>query len=150
MAGPGEYEIARNIGQSRKGVRWQPPKNTKQGGLAQLGTQNSTTTIGLMGVDTPGPGHYLAEKSDIVPLYKYKQSSVFASKVDRNGRKIRNAHSELGAPHALGKGRAAANVKSTNPLSPNQGSLPDEEYEDEYYDEEDDGVTPGPGAYFNP
>jgi hypothetical protein len=73
---------------------------------------------------------------------------MFASKVDRvTGKPLRNAHSELG--HSK-KGRTAAGIKSTNPLSPTQGSLPDEEDEDEYYDEEDDGITPGPGSYFNP
>ncbi len=37
-------------------------------------------------VDTrpPGPGHYNADKSDIFPIYKYKPSSVFVSKVERS------------------------------------------------------------------
>ena len=73
---------------------------------------------------------------------------MFASKVDRqSGKPLRNAQSELGQQK---KGRTAAGIKSTNPLSPTQGSQPDEEDEDDYYDEEDDGTTPGPGAYFNP
>jgi hypothetical protein len=95
--GPGEYEIPRNLGNSRRGVRWQPPKNTKSKGMAALGTRNSTSAVGTLGVDTPGPGHYLAEKTDLAPIYKYKQSSMFASKVDRvTGKPLRNAHSELG------------------------------------------------------
>lgn len=32
----------------------------------------------------PGPGHYNADKIDIFPIYKYKPSSVFVSKVERN------------------------------------------------------------------
>ena len=60
--------------------------------MASLGTRNSTSAVGVAGVDTPGPGHYLAEKTDLAPIYKYKQSSMFASKVDRNsGKRIRNA-----------------------------------------------------------
>ena len=98
-------------------MRWQPPKNNKSKGMAALGTRNSTSVVaGVVGVDTPGPGHYLAEKTDLAPIYKYKQSSMFASKVDRvAGKPQRNAHSELG--HSK-KGRTAAGIKSTNPLSP--------------------------------
>lgn len=81
--GPGEYEIPRNLGHSRRGVRWQQPKNNKNKGMAALGTRNSTSAVGPNSIDTPGPGHYLAEKTDLAPIYKYKQSSVFASKVDR-------------------------------------------------------------------
>ncbi len=83
--------------------------------MASLGTRNSTTAVGNNAVDTPGPGHYLAEKTDLAPIYKYKQSSVFASKVDRQGKKVRNANSEMGHTH---KARTAAGIKSTNPLSP--------------------------------
>ena len=61
---------------------------------------------------------------------------------------MKNNNAEIGVSIGA-KGRTAAGVKSTNPLSPAQGSLPDDE-EDDYYDEEDDGQTPGPGAYFNP
>ena len=102
-----------------------------------------------MDVNTPGPGYYQAEKSDIAPIYKYKQTSVFASKVDRVGNRMRNSQSEMGNTHTL-KGRIAAGVNSTNPLSPAHGVNPDDQDEDEYYEEEDDGTTPGPGAYFNP
>jgi hypothetical protein len=47
-----------------------------------MGTRNSTAAVAST-LETPGPGHYLAENKDVVPIYKYKQSSVFASKVDR-------------------------------------------------------------------
>ena len=58
-------------------------------------------------------------------------------------------NSEMANTHStqLGKGKTAYGVKSTNPTSP--GSQFEEE-DDVYYEEEDDGVTPGPGAYFNP
>lgn len=42
---------------------------------------------------TPGPGAYNAEKVDIFPIYKYKASSVFVSKVDRD-KNLRGAHSQ--------------------------------------------------------
>ena len=84
--------------------------------MASLGTRNSTSVVAATTVDTPGPGHYLAEKTDLAPIYKYKQSSMFASKVDRvTGKPLRNANSELGENK---KGRTAAGIKSTNPLSP--------------------------------
>ena len=42
-----------------------------------------SATAALPESDTPGPGYYNSEKVEIVPVYKYKQSSMFASKVDR-------------------------------------------------------------------
>jgi hypothetical protein len=35
-------------------------------------------------VETPGPGHYNGDKVDVFPIYKYKPSSVFVSKVERD------------------------------------------------------------------
>lgn len=44
-------------------------------------------------MDIPGPGHYNAEKVDIFPIYKYKPSSVFVSKVAREASKnLRSSH----------------------------------------------------------
>ena len=48
-----------------------------------------------MGGNAPGPGHYNAEKVDIFPIYKYKPSSVFVSKVERNGQNRLKASSAL-------------------------------------------------------
>lgn len=53
------------------------------------------------------------------------------------------------------KSHLSQGVKSLNPLSPlGSGteihSRPEETEEDEYDEEDDDGTTPGPGAYFNP
>ena len=74
--GPGEYEVPRALGHSQRGMRWHPPKNQKGKGMASLGTRNSTSAVGATGgpaaADTPGPGHYLAEKTDLAPIYKYK------------------------------------------------------------------------------
>lgn len=70
--GPGEYDIARSLGHSRKGVRWQPPKNNKKPTIASMGTRNSTAAVESSTVETPGPGHYLAENKEVVPIYKYK------------------------------------------------------------------------------
>lgn len=46
-----------------------------------MGTGTSTA---LVPVNVPGPGHYNADKVDIFPIYKYKPSSVFVSKVARD------------------------------------------------------------------
>jgi hypothetical protein len=37
-----------------------------------LGTRNSTAAVASETVETPGPGHYLAENKEVVPIYKYK------------------------------------------------------------------------------
>ena len=58
----------------------------------------------------------------------------------------------LSANHALGASKhskvALNGVNTVNPMSPQED--PRDMDEDEYYEEEDDGTTPGPGAYFNP
>jgi hypothetical protein len=103
--------------------------------------------------DTPGPGYYLAEKVEVVPVYKYKQSSMFASKVDRVGRKMRNSFNDnMTTGNVKVKSKlVSAGVKPQHALSPlyenPNGDMMDD---DEYYDEDDDGTTPGPGSYFNP
>jgi hypothetical protein len=87
----------------------------------------------------PGPGHYNAEKVDIFPIYKYKPSSVFVSKVarDNHGKSLKT-HSAF----------PTKNIMSTS----HQDKSPINPLDDDYYDEDDeeDGKTPGPGAYWNP
>lgn len=64
--GPGQYNIPEAIGKTKKGVvKWKKAnkKASKQ--------------------DNVGPGHYQVEKNMMFPIYKYKQSSVFASNVER-------------------------------------------------------------------
>jgi hypothetical protein len=87
----------------------------------------------------PGPGYYNAEKVDIFPIYKYKPSSVFVSRVGRDNQKSLKTHSAFPTKNQLStshNGKAAI-----NPLN-----------DDDYYeeDDDDDGKTPGPGAYWNP
>jgi hypothetical protein len=42
-------------------------------------------------------------------------------------------------------------IQPFNPLSPQGGLEPKLNEDDEdYYEEDDNGVTPGPGSYFNP
>jgi hypothetical protein len=44
-------------------------------------TKKPVPTTSEFQKEIPGPGHYNAEKVDIFPIYKYKPSSVFVSKV---------------------------------------------------------------------
>jgi len=72
--GPGEYEVVKPLVDSKKGPTWHLP--TKK-------PKPVPTTTDLE-KEIPGPGHYNAEKVDIFPIYKYKPSSVFVSKVARD------------------------------------------------------------------
>ena len=78
---------------------------------------------------------------------------MFASKVDRVGRKMRNSFNDnMTTGNVKVKSKlVSAGVKSQHALSPQyenpNGEMMDD---DEYYDEDDDGTTPGPGSYFNP
>lgn len=72
--GPGEYEVVKPLADSKKGPTWHLP--TKK-------PKPVPTTTDLE-KEIPGPGHYNAEKVDIFPIYKYKPSSVFVSKVARD------------------------------------------------------------------
>jgi Sperm-tail PG-rich repeat len=162
--GPGDYDINRNLG-NRRGPQWHAPRQTKKSALSTLANNRSTTVLaGVGGNDpTPGPGYYLAEKAEVFPLYKYKQSSAFASKVDRTGRRMRNSLTGIGGAithsGAIGKSSKTTSalgggIKSFNPLSP-QGAktetrATEKDDDEDYYEEEvDDGTTPGPGQYFN-
>jgi hypothetical protein len=78
--GPGEYDIVKPIGATKKGPKWHTESNKKN------------LKEGLLSTVTPGPGAYNAEKVDIFPIYKYKASSVFVSKVDRD-KLYKGAHS---------------------------------------------------------
>lgn len=57
------------VGQNGKGPSWHKDQLRK-------GERKSEAL-------NPGPGHYQSDKTEIFPIYKYKPSSVFASKVDR-------------------------------------------------------------------
>lgn len=68
--GPGNYEVVKPLGKDKKGPSWHLPK-------AQPKVPAITGPI-------PGPGYYNSDKVDIFPIYKYKPSSVFVSKVHRD------------------------------------------------------------------
>ena len=71
--GPGQYEIPSTFEKNPKGaVQWKKSKGKR---FKNSKKQNTAEVI--------GPGHYQVEKTDIFPIYKYKQSSVFASRVER-------------------------------------------------------------------
>ena len=70
--GPGEYEVVQPLGGTKKGPTWHVPKSS-------LKKEEAKLEAGL-----PGPGYYNADKVDIFPIYKYKPSSVFVSKVARD------------------------------------------------------------------
>jgi len=72
-----------------------------------------------------GPGSYSDSKIDIAPMYKFKQSSIFASKTNRF--------------HDEHKGRHKKDIPASEEVS-----------EDEDSEEEVDDVTPGPGYYYDP
>jgi len=69
--GPGEYNVQGNIAEKRTGPKWHLQKGQRK---------NAGEALAL----PPGPGHYNSEKTDIFPIYKYKPSSVFVSKVNRD------------------------------------------------------------------
>jgi len=70
--GPGNYDVIKSLGESKKGPTWHKNKNERK------------PIPGDTKEDPPGPGYYNAEKVDIFPIYKYKPSSVFVSKVARD------------------------------------------------------------------
>jgi len=74
--GPGEYDIVQPSNSLKKGPKWVAPDNNKK-----------KVVPSTADTDIPGPGHYNAEKVDIFPIYKYKPSSVFVSKVAREASK---------------------------------------------------------------
>ena len=82
--GPGEYEVIKPLGATKKGPAWHLPKTQNKKTLSTTSTEATA--------EIPGPGHYNAEKVDIFPIYKYKPSSVFVSKVGReSGKNLRNS-----------------------------------------------------------
>ena len=99
MVGPGEYDIPQSSLGKKGGLHWHPPKQQKKSALSTLAAKTAGGEVvpaALAGgpvENTPGPGYYLAEKAEVFPIYKYKQSSMFASKVDRlaANRQLRNS-----------------------------------------------------------
>lgn len=80
--GPGEYEVVKPFVDPKKGPSWHLPKNNKK----------PVPTSTEFKKEIPGPGHYNVDKNDIFPIYKYKPSSVFVSKVAREaGKSLRGS-----------------------------------------------------------
>ena len=121
--GPGEYEVVKPIGATKKGPQWHVPKTTKK----------PVPTTSEVQKEIPGPGHYNAEKVDIFPIYKYKPSSVFVSKVARETHKGLRSSTHMSGFGLPPKPHTAASQQ-----------------DDDYYDEDDEDQPPGPGSYYNP
>lgn len=75
MVGPGSYDVTKGLTASKKGPTWHLPSNKPK-----VPPATDTATI-------PGPGYYNVEKVEVFPIYKYKPSSVFVSKVNRVAQK---------------------------------------------------------------
>lgn len=88
--GPGEYDIRREIANGKGVPTWHAPKLGKKSTLSTVANKSALAIVNGS-ADTPGPGYYQAEKTELFPIYKYKPSSVFASKVDRQGQRMRNS-----------------------------------------------------------
>lgn len=123
--GPGEYDIPRGLGKSRGVPQWHPPRQPKKSALSSLAGNRSATAVIGPSADTPGPGYYIPEKAEVFPLYKYKQSSAFASKVDRQGQRMRNSVTGMmtltTGSKFVSKTHSALGAKGLNPLSPQNG-----------------------------
>lgn len=72
MVGPGHYKT--EDGQKKKSgcLEWKQNKDKRSGPFDIIPASGNL-----------GPGQYNVEKSQIIPIYKYKESGVFASKVKR-------------------------------------------------------------------
>lgn len=125
--GPGQYELPNALANTKKGtVQWKKAKGRR----FKSGKQKQVEVI--------GPGHYQVEKTDIFPIYKYKQSSVFASRVER-------------ATSVQVKKRKRANlvVGQTRPITAYQHLTKPkiDHFEDDLSSDEDN--KGGPGYYVN-
>ena len=116
--GPGQYDINGVFAKSKtKGLNWQRWKSKRD--------------IGFSTKESIGPGQYNIDKINIFPIYKFQNSSVFSSKVERMFN---------GPP----KMKVKYKRRPSNSAPRESGILQKLENE-----EEDEGV-PGPGYYYNP
>lgn len=68
------------------------------------------------------------EQADMFPVYKYKQSSMFASKIDRDGKRMRNSMSTVGGviTHSVSNAKSIGLLNGIQPFkSPSGGLEPD-------------------------
>ena len=124
VVGPGQYNVPSTFTKSKSGVvKWGSSKSKR------FNDKKTKKAEHL------GPGHYQVEKTDIFPIYKYKQSSVFASRVER-------------ATSVQVKKRKRPNlpVGRTRPITAYQNMNPKlGHFEAEL--SSDDDEQPGPGYY---
>jgi hypothetical protein len=124
--GPGQYTIPDSFTKLNKGaVKW---KNSKSKSFHNKKPAKKNQL---------GPGHYQVEKTEIFPVYKYKQSSVFASKVER-----------ATTVQVKKRSRASFPVGRTRPITSyqNMNSANKDHFAAELSSDDDDDL-PGPGYY---
>jgi len=121
--GPGHYDLKKKEKPSGV-VRWQSAKHR-----GKRASTRSSNTI--------GPGSYDLSQLSAEPVYKYKQSSVFASAVTRQDSQssVRTQSVKRLVPSS-----------STRPITAALRTEASQCVLDEVSSEED-GVTPGPGYY---
>ena len=116
--GPGQYELPPSFGkQKTKGLNWQRSKSKRD--------------IGFAFKESIGPGQYNIDKINIFPIYKFQNSSVFSSKVER----MYNGPPKMKVKYPR---------RPSNSAPRDAGILQHLENDDE-----DEGI-PGPGYYYNP
>ena len=118
--GPGQYNLPDSLN-NRGVVKWRKQNRKKQ-------KSNNL-----------GPGHYQVEKTDMFPIYKYKQSSVFASNVER----ATSVQVKKRAKNNIPVGKNRPITAYHNVMKEKMGFIETENDEDS---EED---HPGPGYYIS-
>lgn len=125
IVGPGHYNVSESLNKNQKGiVKWKKNKSKRF-------KQKSNKQPSL------GPGHYQVEKTEIFPIYKYKPTSVFASRVER-------------ATSVQVKKRQRNNlpVGRTRPITAYQNVIRQHtDFVGADLESDDDGDNPGPGYY---
>lgn len=125
IVGPGQYNIPDTFSKTKKGiVKW------KKGSRRKPKFDKSAHL---------GPGHYQVEKTDIFPIYKYKQSAVFASRVDR-----------ATSVQVKKRQRNRIPVGRTRPITAYQNVTKEKsEYFANELSSDDEDAQPGPGFYLD-
>ena len=92
-------------------------------------------------VKNPGPGHYQPQINAVNPIYKNNISSVFASSVARDQQSKKRVMSGTKLATKVTKSQYQEIAKAANSHRGVQDILESDE---------DDDITPGPGAHWNP
>jgi hypothetical protein len=131
--GPGQYESVNEIATKVKGTDWHSSKMKR----TAPGEENKGIMV--------GPGQYNSEKQEIFPVYKYKQSSVFASKVQRSF----SQHGPKDKKKKPGQRNTHTENAQRSNFSKTQTIANDDDEDEESDSELEDTATPGPGYYAN-